>query len=177
MKVVIYARVSTEEQDVNKQVEECVEFCKNRGYELVGIYKDIISGAKDSRPNLDLLMKDSYSKKFDGVVVWKLDRLGRSLQHLIKIVQDWEKYNINLIVVTQQIDTTSAMGRFIFYLFGAIAEFERELISERTKLGLKKAVNVGKRGKDKGIRKKGGYHLYWKNKIKGTRKSKDSKDE
>lgn len=161
MKVAIYGRVSTEEQDVDKQVEECLEFCKSRNYQVVKTYKDVISGIKDSRPQLDQLMKEAYKHSFNAVVVWKLDRLGRSLQHLIKIINDWKNYNIDLICVTQQIDTTTSTGKLIFYIFGAIAEFERDLISERTKLGLKKAKNVGKRGKDKRTRRKSGYINRW----------------
>ena len=169
MKVAIYARVSTEEQNVDKQIEECKTFCKNRGDDVVGIYKDVISGSKDSRPELNQLMIDSYNKRFEGVVVWKLDRLGRSVPHLIKIITDWGNYGIHLVCVTQQIDTTTAMGKFIFYIFGAVAEFERELISERTKMGLKKAKNVGKRGKDKSQRKKGGYYLRYQKPHKNQR--------
>lgn len=157
MKVAIYARVSTDEQDVDKQIEECREFCTNRGYNIVDIYKDVISGTKDNRPALDRLMKDCFQKRFDAVVVWKLDRLGRSLQHLVSIVNQWRKYNIEFICTTQQFDTTTSNGKLLFHLFGAIAEFERDLISERTKMGLKKAKNVGKRGKDKKPRKRGGY--------------------
>lgn len=159
MKVAIYARVSTDEQDVDKQIEECREFCTNRGYNIVDIYKDVISGTKDSRPQLDLLMKDCYRKKFNAVVVWKLDRLGRSLKHLLSIINTWEKYNINFICVTQQFDTTTSNGKLMFSIFGAMAQFERDLISERTKLGIKGNPKVGKRGKDKGPRKKGGYYL------------------
>lgn len=161
MKVVIYARVSTEEQSIDKQVVECMEFCKFRKYDVVSVYKDVISGSKDSRPQLDLLMKASFKKEFDAVVVWKLDRLGRSLQHLLSIVGQWKKSGIGFISVTQQFDTTSSGGNLIFSIFGSMAQFERDLISERTKMGLKHAKNVGKRGKDKKARRKGGYLLYW----------------
>ena len=162
MKIAIYARVSTEEQNVDKQVDECVEFCKNKKYAVVEVYRDVISGTKDSRPRLDAMMKDSFLGKFNAVVVWKLDRLGRSLQHLVSIVNQWGKYNIDFIAITQQFDTTTSQGKFIFHVFAAFAELERDMISERTKMGLKKAKNVGKRGKDKGRRKKGGYYLRYK---------------
>jgi len=158
MKVAIYARVSTEEQNVDKQVEECNLFCQNKGFEVTETYRDVISGLKDSRPQLDILMKDSFLGKFNAVVVWKLDRLGRSMQHLVSIVNQWRKYNIDFIAITQQFDTTTPNGKLLFHLFSAIAEFERDLISERTKMGLRNAKNVGKRGKDKKVRKKGGYY-------------------
>ncbi len=166
MKAAIYARVSTEEQNVDKQIDECINYCKNKNFLLEGIYRDVISGTKSSRPRLDELMKDCFNKKFDVVVVWKLDRLGRSLQHLVSIVNQWKKYDIDFISITQQFDTTTSQGNFIFHIFAAFAELEREMISERTKMGLKNAKNVGKRGKDKGRRKKGGYYLRYQNNSK-----------
>lgn len=169
MIAVIYARVSTSEQSTDQQIQACREFCKNRNIEVLKEYTDVISGTKDSRPSLDLLMKDGFQGKFNAVIVWKLDRLGRSLQHLVSIVNQWQKYNIDFISITQQFDTTTPNGKLLFHIFGAIAEFERELISERTKLGLRKAKNVGKRGKDKTQRKKGGYYLYWQSKKKNNR--------
>lgn len=158
MKVVIYARISTEEQDLDKQVQECLKYCENKGYEVVGIYKDVISGTKDSRPQLDMMMKSGFLGEYEAVVVWKLDRLGRSMKHLVSIINQWHQYKINFIAITQQFDTTTSQGKLLFHIFGAVAEFERDLISERTKMGLKYAKNVGKRGKDKKLRKKGGYY-------------------
>lgn len=164
MKIAIYCRVSTEEQDPKKQELELLEFAKLRGFEVIRIYTDIISGSKDSRPELNNLMQDAYNGLFNGVLIWKLDRLGRSLQHLISIVNKFDLWHINLICKTQDIDTSTPNGKLLFHIFGAVAEFERELIRERTKMGLKKAKNVGKRGKDKHPRKKGGYFSF--NKIK-----------
>lgn len=159
MNVAIYCRVSTEEQDAKKQETELLEFCKQREHDVIGVYTDVISGSKDSRPRLNDLMIDAYNGKFNGVIIWKLDRLGRSLKHLIDIVNKFQLWKVNLICKTQEIDTSTPNGKLLFHIFGAVAEFERELISERTKLGLKKAVNVGKRGKDKRPRKKGGYYF------------------
>jgi len=161
MKVAIYCRVSTEEQDPKKQEEELKEFCINRDYKVVEIYTDVISGSKDSRPSLNRLMDYAYNKKFEAVVIWKLDRLGRSLKHLIDIVNKFQNWKIDLICKTQDIDTSTPNGKLLFHIFGAVAEFERELISERTKLGLKNAKNVGKRGKDKKPRRKSGYINRW----------------
>ena len=135
-----------------------MEFANNRGYEIFKVYSDVVSGTKDSRPNLNELMQEAYNHSFDAVIIWKLDRLGRSLQHLIDIMNKFNLWHINLICKTQDIDTTTPNGKLLFHIFGAVSEFERELISERTKLGLKKAKNVGKRGKDKKVRKKGGYY-------------------
>jgi DNA invertase Pin-like site-specific DNA recombinase len=159
MKVAIYARVSTDEQSVDKQIQECTEFCNRKGYIISGTYSDVISGAKDSRPQLDLLMKDAFLGMFEGIVVWKLDRLGRSLAHLISIINQLKQHKIAFISITEQMDTTTPQGTFFFNLFGSFAQFERDIISERTKMGLRHAKNVGKRGKDKGRRKRGGYIL------------------
>ena len=159
LRVAIYCRVSTEDQFLDKQELELREFCVGRGYDVFKVYSDVISGSRDSRPALNVLMKDAYEGCFDAVVIWKLDRLGRSLQHLLDIVNKFSLWKVNLICKTQDIDTTSSNGRLLFHIFGAVAEFERELIRERTKLGLKRAVNVGKRGRDKKPRKRGGYLL------------------
>src|SRR3990167_4047279 len=113
MRVAIYARVSTEEQSVDKQVEECTNFCKVRNYEIINIYTDVISGVKESRPKLDQLMKDTFLGKFNAIVVWKLDRLGRSLQHIVSVVNQWKQYNIDFIAITQQFDTTTPNGKLL----------------------------------------------------------------
>lgn len=164
MKVAIYTRVSTEEQDPEHQARALKEFSNNRNYEVFKIYKDVISGAKASRPALSEMMQDAYNKKFDAVVIWKLDRLGRSLQHLIDLLNKLVSWKIDLICQTQEIDTTTASGRLMIHLIGAFAEFERSIISERTKLALKNNKKVGKRGKDKKQRKKGGYYLRYQKK-------------
>jgi DNA invertase Pin-like site-specific DNA recombinase len=167
MKVAIYSRVSTDEQDANKQEKELLLFAQRHNYEVYNTYLDVISGTKDSRPNLNRMIQDAYNKEFEAVICWKLDRLGRSLTHLIDIVNKLKNWGVGLIFTTQQIDTTTPQGKLFFHIFGAFAEFEREMISERTKLGLKNAKNVGKRGKDskprkwrsdKGL-KRGGYKI------------------
>lgn len=159
MIVAIYCRVSTQEQDAKLQERELSQFCSARGYDVYDVYTDIITGSADSRPALNKLMIDAYNHKFDAILIWKLDRLGRSVQHLVDIVNKLKLWNINLICKTQDIDTTSPNGRLLFHIFSAVAEFEKDLISERTKLGLRNAKNVGKRGKDKKPRKRGGYIL------------------
>jgi len=164
MKVAIYVRVSTEEQHPEKQEAELTRFCQGREYTIYKVYTDRISGIKDSRPALNDLMQEAYARSFDAVLIWKLDRLGRSMQHLISIVEKFKVWKIDLICQTQDINTSTPNGKLLFHIFGAVAEFERELISERTKMGLKRAKNVGKRGKDKKPRRKSGYLLRWANK-------------
>lgn len=156
MKVAIYCRVSTDEQFVDKQEEICKEACSKSNYEVSGVYKDIISGWSTSRPMFNKLLEDMRHYKFDAIMVTKLDRLGRSLQHLLSLVDEFNKKGIKFIAITQNIDTTSAGGRLQMQIMGAFAEFERNIISERTKEGLRKAVGVGKRGKDKNPRKRRG---------------------
>lgn len=157
MKVAIYARVSTEEQDADKQEQALLEWCKHAGHEVYKVYKDqAVSGAKTSRPQFDELLKDMRQYKFRGVVVTKLDRLGRSLQHLLGLLEEFNAKGVHFIATTQNIDTTSASGKLQLQILGAFAEFERNLISERTKEGLKVATGVGKRGKDLKPRKRRG---------------------
>jgi len=144
---------------LENQIQACKDYCSRMDFEIVDIYADKVSGVKASRPELNRLLFDMRKGLFDVVVVWKLDRLGRSLQHLLKLVNEFKNKNIDFVCVSQNIDTTSASGKFTFHILGAVAEFERELISERTKEGLKHAKNVGKRGKDKKPRKKAGYYL------------------
>lgn len=155
MKVAIYARVSTEEQHADKQISICEEFCKRQAHTITRTYQDIISGATSSRPEFNLLLEDMRAGKFDAIIVTKLDRLGRSLQHLLSLFDEFQKRGIDFIAVTQNIDTTSATGRLQLQIMGAFAEFERNLISERTKEGLKRKRD-NKRGKDKKPRKRRG---------------------
>lgn len=158
MKVAIYCRVSTEEQNVDNQESLCLEYCKRSNMNIFKIYKDSgISGMKSSRPAFDEMLKDMRSYKFDTIMVTKLDRIGRSLQHLLSLFEEFKTKGVHFIAVTQNIDTTSSIGKFQLQMLGAFAEFERNLISERTKEGMKFAKNVGKRGKDKKPRKKGRY--------------------
>jgi len=155
MKVAIYCRVSTEDQDADKQETACLEYCKRNNLEVYKVYKDIISGIKTNRSAFDELLKNMRSLKFNAVMVTKLDRMGRSLQHLLSLFEEFRTKGIDFIAITQNIDTSSSIGKFQLQILGAFAEFERNIISERTKEGLKYAKNVGKRGRDKKPRKRG----------------------
>jgi len=154
MKVAIYCRVSTDEQHADKQEDICREYCKRMNFEVFKVYTDTISGSTTTRPLFNKLLEDMRHYKFDTVMVTKLDRLGRSLQHLLSLFEEFTKKSVQFIAVTQNIDTTSAGGKLQMQIMGAFAEFERSIISERTKEGLRKAVGVGKRGKDTKPRKK-----------------------
>lgn len=156
IRVGIYCRVSTEEQDADKQEDICREFCDRKEFEIFRVYKDVISGSTSSRPEFNILLEDMRSNKFDMIMVTKLDRLGRSLQHLLSLFNEFSSRNIHFCAVTQNIDTSSAAGRLQMQIMGAFAEFERSIISERTKEGMRKAIGVGKRGPDKKHRKQRG---------------------
>lgn len=152
MKVAIYCRVSTEEQDADKQEYACLEYCKRNNLEIFKVYKDVISGTTSSRPEFNILLEDMRDMKFDTVMVTKLDRLGRSLQHLLSLFDEFQRKGVNFIAITQSIDTTTSSGKLQMQIMGAFAEFERNIIRERTIEGMKKAKEkgtVGKRGKDK----------------------------
>jgi DNA invertase Pin-like site-specific DNA recombinase len=116
----------------------------------------VISGGTTSRPAFNDLLVDMRKYRFNCIMVTKLDRMGRSLRHLLSLFDEFKKKSVHFIATTQNIDTSTAAGNLLFQILGAFAEFERNIISERTKEGLKKAVNVGKRGKDKKQRLKRG---------------------
>lgn len=156
VKVAIYVRVSTEKQDLQNQIELCKKHCEIKGYEIYKIYQDVYTGTKLSRPAFNKLLNDMRRYKFSAIVVTKIDRIGRSLQHLLSLFDEFNNKGVQFIAVTQNIDTTTSAGKLQMQIIGAFAEFERNLISERTKEGLKYAVNVGKRGPDKKPRKKRG---------------------
>ena len=163
-KCAIYSRVSKGDQEPEHQIKACKTFAPQQNIKVYKVYTDETSGAKSSRPALNELMFDMRKGLFNVVIVWKLDRLGRSLKHLLNVVEEFEKRNIDFICTSQNFDTSTSHGKLVFRIIGAMAEFERELISERTKEGLKHAKNVGKRGKDKKPRRKSGYHLRWASK-------------
>jgi len=169
-KCAIYARVSTAGQDPEKQIDILKEYAARHDYNLYKTYIDVASGAKADRSGLMDLIQDAHNKEFDILLVYKLDRLGRSLPHLVKVTNYFKKWEIDFVSITEQIDTSSSMGTLIFHILGALSQFERDLISERTKLGLRNAKNVGKRGKDKKPRKKGGYYQFNKRQKNDTPK-------
>ena len=162
----IYCRVSTSEQNPREQADLLKTFSSQQNYKVYNVYTDIISGTKDSRPALNNMMFDMREKRFNCIVIWKLDRLGRSLKHLLTVCEELHNKNVDLIVTSQNIDTKTASGKLLFNILGSVAEFERELISERTKLGQRHAKNIGKRGKDKKKRRTSGYTQRWVNDSK-----------
>lgn len=133
-----YARVSTSSQDTGLQIDAL----NDHGCEQ--IYEETGSGSKSDRPELVAVLK--ALRPGDQLVVWKLDRLSRSLKDLISIVADLESRGVQFVSLTDGIDTTTSTGKLVFHVFGALAEFERNIISERTKAGLSAARSRGRKG-------------------------------
>ena len=136
MKAALYARVSTLDkgQHVELQLRDLREYARARGWEIVREYVDEgISGAKDRRPALDDLMADARRRRVDIVAVWRLDRLGRSLRHLIGILDELHALGVGFVSIGESLDLTTPAGRLMFHLLGAFAQFEREIIRERVR--------------------------------------------
>ena len=145
MKAGLYARVSTNRgQDPELQLSELREYAAKRGWEVAGEFVDKgVSGAKDLRPELDRMMVLARTRKLDVVVVWKMDRFGRSLRHLVNALGELESVRVSFVSLHDNIDLTTPSGRLMFGVIAAMAEFERELIRERVKAGLANAARKG----------------------------------
>ena len=144
-RVALYARVSTHNgQDPEMQLREMREYCRNREWLITGEYVDAgVSGSTDSRPELNRLMTDAKRRRFDAVLVWKLDRFGRSLKHLVNALAEFEALGIAFVSLKDNLDLTTPSGRLMFQIIGAMAEFERSLIQERVRAGLRNAKAKG----------------------------------
>src|SRR5438105_2925205 len=128
------------------QLRELREYAARRGWQVVEVYTDAgVSGSRDSRPQLNRLMTDACRRKFDSVLVWKLDRFGRSLRHLINALAELEALGVAFISLGDNLDLGTPSGRLMFQIIGAMAEFERALIQERVKAGLRNARAKGVR--------------------------------
>jgi len=146
-RAVLYLRVSTTDPTTANQERELREVASRMGCEIVGIYKDHgISGAKgrDRRPQFGRLLRDAAQRKFDVVMAWSVDRLGRSLQDLVSFLSELHALQIDLFLHQQGLDTTTPAGKLMFQVCGAFAEFERSMIRQRVHAGLKRAVAQGK---------------------------------
>ena len=162
----LYLRVSTSDQTTLNQEIFLQDYCKRNNIDVYKIFKDEgVSGSKTSRPELDSMLQDMRNGFFDCVIVWKLDRLGRSIQHLLQLLEEFKNKNVRLICTDMNIDTGTAQGKFFFTVVGAFAELEREMITERIRLGLARRKKQGKKlgrqfgAKDKSSRKRLGYFL------------------
>jgi DNA invertase Pin-like site-specific DNA recombinase len=147
-RAVMYLRVSTVDQTTANQERELREIADRAGWQVVKVYKDHgISGAKgrDKRPAFDALCRAAASREFDVVMAWSVDRLGRSLQHLIAFLGELHATGIDLLLKQQGLDTSTPAGKALFQMMGVFAEFERSMIQERVRAGLARARSEGKR--------------------------------
>ena len=141
----VYARVSTLDQEPENQLQELRRYVQARGWRATEYIDKGVSGAKDSRPALDRLVVDARRRKFDTLIVWRLDRLGRNLKHLITLLEELHAMGVAFVSLREGIDTTTPAGKLQMHILGAIAEFERARIAERVKAGLARAKANGRR--------------------------------
>jgi DNA invertase Pin-like site-specific DNA recombinase len=146
-RVALYARVSTlHGQNPEMQLAELREYALRRGWDVSGEYVDLgISGSKESRPELNKMIAAAHARAFDAVVCWKLDRLGRSLKHLVTTIEDLQAYGVAFVSLRDNLDLSTPSGRLMMHIIGAMAQFERELIRERVTAGIHAARARGKR--------------------------------
>ncbi len=145
MKAALYARVSTLDQEPENQLAELRRYVDARGWTAQEFIDKGISGAKHRRPALDALIKDAKRRRFDVVVCWRLDRLGRNLRHLILLIDELHALGVAFISLHEGIDATTPAGRLQLHVLGAIAEFERARIAERVRAGLARAKKQGRK--------------------------------
>jgi len=149
----IYARVSTFDQEPENQLAELRRYVEARGWTAKEYTDRGVSGAKDRRPALDQLVADARRRRFDALVCWRLDRLGRNLKHLVGLLDDLQALGVAFVSLAEGIDATTPAGRLQMHILGAIAEFERARIAERVRAGLARARAQGKRlGRPRAVR-------------------------
>ena len=147
-RVAFYLRVSTQEQTTSNQRLELERWATARGYDVIDVYEDRgISGSKgrDKRPQFDRMLKDAARRKFDVLAGWSVDRLGRSLQHLVETLNELHATGVDLYLHQQALDTTTPSGRAMFGMLGVFSQFEREMIVERVRSGIARAQIKGTR--------------------------------
>jgi len=144
MRTALYSRVSTLGQHPEMQLVELREYVSRRGWQITAEYVDEgVSGSRERRPQLDRLMADAHRRKFDAVLVWKIDRFGRSLRHLVNALADLDAYGVAFVSLRDNLDLSTPSGRLMFQVIGAMSEFEKSLIQERVRAGLRNAVARG----------------------------------
>jgi putative DNA-invertase from lambdoid prophage Rac len=145
LRVAVYGRVSTGDQNCSMQLAELKESCARRGWRVVAEYVDTgWSGVKASRPELDRLMSDARKRQFDIVCVWRFDRFARSTKHLLLALEEFQVLGIEFLSFQESIDTTTPLGRAMFTIVSALAEFERSVITDRVRSGIANARANGK---------------------------------
>jgi DNA invertase Pin-like site-specific DNA recombinase len=141
----IYARVSTFDQEPENQLQELRRYVEARGWTGTEFVDHGVSGAKEKRPALDALVRDAKRRKFDALVCWRLDRLGRNLRHLVTLIEELQAIGVGFVSMGEGIDATTPAGKLQLHILAALAEFERERIRERVLAGLARAKAQGVR--------------------------------
>lgn len=169
--IALYARTSMSDQSTETQLIALRDYCQRMGFQITSEYVDNGFSGKDTiRPEFERLLEDMRSKKFQAILTWKLDRVGRSLQHLLNFLQELRNRKVDFISMTEMIDTTTPHGELIWNILGAFAQYERSIIVSRTLAGLERARRQGKQlGRPKGkkdgkVRRKSGYYARWASK-------------
>lgn len=140
----LYLRVSTDDQNTQLQRDEGNRLIENRGWLLAGTYEDVgVSGSKDRRPGLDALLADARRRKFDVLVVWRADRLFRSVHHMVTTLNDLSAIGVDFVSCTEPFDTSTPTGRLLLHICAAFGQFERDVIIERTVAGMAAAKRRG----------------------------------
>jgi DNA invertase Pin-like site-specific DNA recombinase len=146
MRIALYTRVSTLEQNPENQAEELRRYAEARAWTIASEYSDHgVSGTRERRPALDELLRDAKRRRFDGVLCWRLDRFGRNLKHLILTIEELAAVGVAFVSLNEAIDTSTPSGRLQLHLLGAFAEFERSRLAERVHAGLARARAAGRR--------------------------------
>ena len=143
--VAIYVRVSTSSQTTENQLIELAEVCERNKWHITNVYNETISGTKgvDERDELNRMMQDASRKKFDKIVVWSVDRLGRSMKHLVNVLSQMKDVGVDVYSYKQGIDTSTTMGSSFFHMVGIFAELENNMRKERQKIGIRRALDNG----------------------------------
>jgi DNA invertase Pin-like site-specific DNA recombinase len=145
MKAALYARVSTLDQEPENQLQELRSYAEARGWTISEYIDKGVSGAKDRRPALDELIRDARRRRFDVLVCWRLDRLGRNLKHLVTLLEELQAVGVAFVSLGEGIDCTTPAGKLQLHILAALAEFERARIAERVKAGLARVRTSGGR--------------------------------
>src|SRR6476659_5177439 len=145
MRCAIYARVSTADQTCDNQLLELRRYVEARGWSVQEFVDSGVSGSTDKRPALDALIRDAKRRRFDVLVCWRLDRLGRNLRHLIRLLDELQALGVGFVTLNEGIDTSTPAGKLQLHILSAIAEFERSRIQERVVAGLARARAQGRK--------------------------------
>jgi DNA invertase Pin-like site-specific DNA recombinase len=168
IKAAIYTRVSTEDQSTEQQINNCRRYCEAKDWDY-DVFSEKISGAKQNRTELDRMLQRMRQGHYKAIVVWKLDRLGRSTIHLLQLLEEFRNKDVRLVITTMGINTDNPEGRLFFSIIAAFAELEREYTKQRVAAAIatkrEKGIRIGrpKGAKDKKNRRKSGYIARWAN--------------